>query len=57
MLNSKLFSIEGLPLQDDINLITSLKNIDTKALNKWVSKYYGSGNTLFAVTGDFSNKK
>ena len=57
MLNSKLFSIEGLQLQDDINLqIKNLKSIDTKALNRWVSKYYGSGNTLFSVTGDFSNK-
>ena len=58
MLNSKLFSIEGLQLQDDINLqIKNLKSIDTKALNRWVSKYYGSGNTLFSVTGDFSNKQ
>tara|TARA_A100001011_G_C14297577_1_gene839181 strand:+ start:534 stop:1895 length:1362 start_codon:yes stop_codon:yes gene_type:complete len=56
-LNSLLFSVEGLQLQDDIEIqIKNLNGIDTTLLNKWVSKYYGSGNTLFSITGDFSNK-
>lgn len=56
--NKNLFSVEGLQLQDDVRLqIDNLKNIDHKMLQKWVNKYYGSGNTLFCVTGDLSDSR
>ena len=53
-----LFSVEGLVLQDDIDQqISNLKKINHKDLQKWADKYYGSGQTIFSITGDFKNKK
>lgn len=58
ILNKMLFSVEGLVLQDDIDQqINNLKKINHKDLQKWADKYYGSGQTIFSITGDFKNKK
>ena len=58
ILNKMLFSVEGLVLQDDIDQqISNLKKINHKDLQKWADKYYGSGQTIFSITGDFKNKK
>lgn len=57
ILNKMLFSVEGLVLQDDIDQqISNLKKINHKDLKKWADKYYGSGQTIFSITGDFKNK-
>ena len=57
ILNKMLFSVEGLVLQDDIDQqISNLKN-KSPDLQKWADKYYGSGQTIFSITGDFKNKK
>jgi len=57
ILNKMLFSVEGLVLQDNIDQqINNLKKINYKDLQKWANKYYGSGQTIFSITGDFKNK-
>ena len=57
MLNKLLFLPTGLQYQDDAKLqIKNLKNITPKLVKEWVSNYYGSGNTVFCITGNFKKK-
>ena len=58
IINKNLFSVEGLQLQDDVRLqIDNLKKLNHTLLQKWVSKYYGSGNTILCITGDLNETK
>ena len=57
ILNKMLFSVDGLVHQDDIDRqIKNLDIINYKDLQKWADEYYGSGQTIFSITGDFKNK-
>ena len=56
--NENLFTVQGLKLQDDVQLqIDNLKNLNYKKLKDWVDKYYCSGNIVFSFTGDLSESK
>ena len=58
ILNKLLFLPEGLQHQDNAKLqIKNLKKITPKSLKHWVSNYYGSGNTVFSITGNFKKKQ
>ena len=58
MLNSMLFRLEGLQLQDDIKLqIKNLKSFNVDNLNAWIKKFYGSGNIIFVISGKFNKTK
>ena len=55
LLNHMLFAVPGLQKQDDIDAqLNNLKNIKTPQLVKWAKKYYGSGNTIISITGNFN---
>lgn len=55
LMNSMLFRQEGLIVQDDTKLqIKNLKNITVEHLKKWFHKFYGAGNIVFVISGDFS---
>ena len=56
--NENLFTVQGLKLQDDVQLqIDNLKNLNYKKLKDWVDKYYCSGNIVFSFVGDLSESK
>ena len=59
LLNKMLFRIEGLIVQDDMPL--QLKNLDAigtvDKLKSWCNRFYGSGNMIFVISGNFSRKK
>ena len=56
-MNSMLFRQDGLIVQDDTKLqIKNLKNITVEHLKKWFHKFYGAGNIVFVISGDFSKK-
>ena len=58
LLNHMLFSVPGLQKQDDIkHQIDNLTKINTPQLLKWSKKYYGSGNTIISITGNFNKSK
>lgn len=56
-LNSILFKLEGLQLQDDVDYQLDLLNSFTKKqLQDWLDLYYVPGNIIFIVNGDISVK-
>lgn len=58
LLNHMLFSVPGLQKQDDVDFqIENLNKIQTPQLIKWAKKYYGSGNTIISITGNFNKSK
>ena len=58
LLNSMLFRIEGLIVQDDMELqLKNLNKFTTEQLKTWCKRFYGSGNMLFVVSGNFNKKQ
>ena len=58
LLNSMLFRIEGLIVQDDMELqLKNLKKFTTEQLKTWCQRFYGSGNMLFVISGNFSKNE
>ena len=58
LLNSMLFRIEGLIVQDDMELqLKNLKKFTTEQLKTWCKRFYGSGNMLFVISGNFSKNE
>jgi predicted Zn-dependent peptidase len=59
LLNKMLFRIEGLIVQDDMPL--QLKNLDAigtvDKLKSWCNRFYGSGNMIFVISGNFSKSE
>ena len=54
-MNSMLFRQDGLIVQDDTKLqIKNLKNITVEHLKRWFHRFYGAGNIVFVISGDFS---
>lgn len=57
LLNQILFTVPGLQFQDDIqHQIKNLVNLNATNLAKWSKEYYGSGNTIISISGDFDKK-
>jgi predicted Zn-dependent peptidase len=57
LLNQILFTVPGLQFQDDIqHQIKNLVNLNATNLAKWSKEYYGSGNTIISISGDFCKK-
>jgi predicted Zn-dependent peptidase len=57
LLNQILFTVPGLQFQDDIqHQIKNLVNLNATNLAKWSKEYYGSGNTIISISGDFHKK-
>jgi len=57
LLNQILFTVPGLQFQDDIqHQIKNLVNLNATNLAKWSKEYYGSGNTIISISGNFSKK-
>ena len=58
LLNGMLFRIEGLIYQDDMPLqLKNLKNFTIPQLKSWCNRFYGSGNMIFVISGNFSKSK
>jgi len=58
LMNSILFRPEGLIVQDDTKLqIKNLKDITIRHLKNWFHKFYGAGNIIFVISGNFSKNK
>jgi predicted Zn-dependent peptidase len=58
LMNSILFRPEGLVVQDDTKLqIKNLDHITVAHLKKWFHKFYGAGNIIFVISGNFSKQK
>lgn len=56
--NKNIFSLEGMQLQDNCDSnINNLNKLNVKMLESWKEKYYGSGNTIFVISGSFSSNK
>ena len=57
LLNQILFTVPGLQYQDDIqHQIKNLVNLNANNLAKWSKEYYGSGNTIISISGNFCKK-
>ena len=57
LLNQILFTVPGLQFQDDIqHQIKNLVNLNATNLAKWSKEYYGSGNTIISISGNFCKK-
>ena len=57
ILNGMLFRIEGLIYQDDMPLqLKNLKTFTVPILKSWCNRFYGSGNMIFVISGNFSKK-
>ena len=57
VLNKMLFRIEGMIYQDDMKLqLKNLKNLDINTLKAWSERFYGSGNIMFVISGNFSKR-
>lgn len=57
LLNQILFTVPGLQFQDDIqHQIKNLVNLNSNNLAKWSKEYYGSGNTIISISGNFDKK-
>ena len=55
LLNSMLFRIEGLICQDDMPLqLKNLKKFTVEQVRSWINRFYGSGNIIFVISGNFS---
>ena len=58
MMNNMLFRLEGLQCQDDMKLqIKNLSKFNTKNLSKWCKQFYGSGNMIFVISGNFNKNR
>ena len=58
VLNHMLFLPEGLQEQDNIKAqIDLLPKLTPKMLRTWAKDYYGSGNTVISITGNFNRTK
>ncbi len=58
LINNMLFRIEGLVAQDDMPLqLKNLKKFTVEELKSWCHRFYGSGNIIFVISGNFSKKK
>ena len=58
VLNHMLFLPEGLQEQDNIKAqIDLLPKLTPKLLRTWAKDYYGSGNTVISITGNFNRNK
>ena len=58
LLNKMLFRIEGLVVQDDMPLqIKNLKKFTVEQLKTWCERFYGSGNMIFVISGNFSKPR
>jgi len=58
MMNNMLFRLEGLQYQDDMKLqIKNLSKFNTKNLSKWCKQFYGSGNMIFVISGNFNKNR
>lgn len=56
-LNHMLFRLEGLIAQDDMKLqIKNLKTFNVEQLKSWANRFYGSGNIIFVISGNFSKR-
>ena len=57
VLNGMLFRLEGLISQDDMKLqIKNLKTFNVEQLKSWANRFYGSGNIIFVISGNFSKR-
>tara|TARA_B110000444_G_scaffold240986_1_gene256896 strand:+ start:381 stop:1682 length:1302 start_codon:yes stop_codon:yes gene_type:complete len=58
LLNKMLFRLEGLIVQDDMPLqLENLKHYTVDQLKSWCKRFYGSGNIIFVMSGNFSKSK
>jgi predicted Zn-dependent peptidase len=58
MMNNMLFRLEGLQYQDDMKLqIKNLSKFNTKNLSKWCKQFYGAGNMIFVISGNFNKNE
>ena len=58
LLNHMLFTPEGLQEQDNIQAqIDLLPSLTPEKLRNWAKNYYGAGNTVFSITGNFNKKR
>jgi len=58
LLNKMLFRIEGLIVQDNMELqLENLKYYTVEQLKSWCKRFYGSGNIIFVISGNFSKSK
>jgi len=57
LMNSVLFRPEGLIEQDNTKLqIKNLKHITVAHLKSWFERFYGAGNIIFVISGNFNKK-
>jgi predicted Zn-dependent peptidase len=57
-LNKMLFRLEGLIVQDDMSLqLKNLKSFSVEQLKSWCKRFYGAGNMIFVISGNFSKRK
>lgn len=58
LLNKMLFLPEGLQEQDNIEKqVALLPKLTAQMLKTWALDYYGSGNTVISITGNFNESK
>ena len=58
LLNKMLFRIEGLIVQDNMELqLENLKKFTVAQIKSWCKRFYGSGNIIFVISGNFSKSK
>jgi len=58
LLNGMLFLPEGLQQQDNVQKqIDLLPKLTPQILKTWALDYYGSGNTVISITGEFNQSK
>ena len=57
-LNKMLFRLEGLIVQDDMPLqLKNLKTFTVDQLKSWCRRFYGAGNMIFIISGNFSKEE
>jgi len=58
LLNKMLFRLEGLIVQDDMPLqLENLNHYTVDQLKSWCKRFYGSGNIIFVMSGNFSKSQ
>ena len=53
-MNSMLFRQDGLIVQMILNYKLKLKKYYCEHLKRWFHRFYGAGNIVFVISGDFS---
>ena len=54
VMNKMLFRLEGLISQDDMKLqLKNLESFQVEELRAWARRFYGSGNIIFVISGEF----